>query len=778
MPTPCDNDIADVALLLHCDGSNGSTSFPDSSPNNFTVTPNNGAAVTTSNPEFGTGSLALPGTAYLSVPVLANGPMDYGASDFTIECWVLFTTSNFSGAIAGDESSGGGSGIKSFISATGSGSDVTFTGTYSTTTGNHSATTSPIPAVQNTWYSIALVWQSSIGQLTMFANGVGVSNSPILGTKIGSGGAYRIGQCVFPSGTDASIIGQLDEFRLTNGVARYTANYTPSGPFGDISCSLTVPNVTGQALATAETNLTAVGLVIGTVTQTSDPVINSGNVILTAPSAGASAMVGDTVDITESNSETVPNVNGELLSTGESDLTSAGFVVGTVSQTSDPIIDSGFIISTSPAGGTRATAGSTVNITESNSETVPNVVGVPLASAETDITNAGLTVGTITTQFSLTVPGGNIISSTPVGGTRVTAGSSVALLESSGPGVGTVPDVLNTSAALAEASIVAAGFVVGTVSFQSDAIIISGNVDLQSPAGGTSAFLASPVNITISTGLPTLRVPDLFGLTQSAAIILLLSLGLVPGAIGSAPSQFVPPGEVQAQNPSAGAPVAAGTIVSFVTSLGTPAVGTIFDFEATVISQYANSPTILQLCNNLNQYIDQSANFANFYNFVWNVDTAVGFGLDIWGKIVGVSRLLQIPNSTEYVGFYIKTESQPDQDWTPAGSDQPPYNKPPVGGAFYTGHNATEAYLLDDDAYRQLILAKAFANICTTTAPAINQILQNLYGPGTAFVLNTGPMAISYNLTFTPTAIQLAILEQSGVIPTPPAVSVVINTDV
>jgi hypothetical protein len=96
----------------------------------------------------------------------------------------------------------------------------------------------------------------------------------------------------------------------------------------------------------------------------------------------------------------------------------------------------------------------------------------------------------------------------------------------------------------------------------------------------------------------------------------------------------------------------------------------------------------------------------------------------------------------------------------------------------YTGNNATQTYLLGDDAYRQLILAKAFANITTTTAPAINQILQNLYGPGSAWVLNTGPMAISYNLSFTPTAIQLAILEQSGVIPTPPGVSVVINTNV
>jgi beta-lactam-binding protein with PASTA domain len=400
------------------------------------------------------------------------------------------------------------------------------------------------------------------------------------------------------------------------------------------------------------------------------------------------------------------------------------------------------------------------------------------AAAESDIVAANLTVGVITTTFNA-APVGQVISQSPVAGTSVIFDTPVDIVVSAGSNDTLVPDLTNTSiTVIAPGLLAAVGLVLGTITYMTSGTIIAGNVISQSPTAGNDVAVGSAVSVVVSSGLPGIRVPDLFGMTQASAITLLLSLGLVPGAIGSAPSKFVPPGEVQTQNPSAGAPVAAGTIVSFVLSLGTPAVGEMFDFEATVISQYANSPTIMQLCNNLNQYIDQSANFANFYNFVWNVDTAVGFGLDIWGVIVGVSRLLQIPNTTAYVGFDIKTESQPAQDWTPAGSSAAPYNNPPVGGAFYTGHNATEAYLLPDDAYRQLILAKAFANICTTTAPAINQILQNLYGTGTAWVLNTGPMGISYNLSFTPTAIQLAILEQSGVIPTPPGVSVVINTNV
>jgi beta-lactam-binding protein with PASTA domain len=404
--------------------------------------------------------------------------------------------------------------------------------------------------------------------------------------------------------------------------------------------------------------------------------------------------------------------------------------------------------------------------------TVPDVVGDTDTAARAAIAAASLIVGTVT-SISGGTPG-VVAAQSPVGGTPVSSGSAVDLVEYEGD---VVPNIIDTSlAVVAPGILAAAGLVVGIVSYQASGVIIAGNVISQSPTAGSFVSAGSAVNLVVSSGLPALTVPDLFGLSRTDAINALIAVGLVPGAIGSAPSQFVPPGEVQAQNPSAGIAVAVGSIVSFVLSLGTPAVGTLFDFEATVISQYANSPTILQLVQNLNQYVDQSTNFANFFNFVWNVDTAVDFGLDIWGKIVGVSRLLQIPNTTDYVGFDNGTRSPPD--WQSMGSDQPPYNDPPVGGALYTGFNATSTYLLGNDAYRQLILAKAFANICATTAPAINTILQNLYGPGTAWVLNTGPMAISYNLTFTPSAIQLAILQQSGVIPTPPGVSVTINTNV
>jgi hypothetical protein len=54
--TANDPHFSSVTLLCHFDGTNGSTSFTDSSASGHTLTSANGANVTTSSPKFGTGS--------------------------------------------------------------------------------------------------------------------------------------------------------------------------------------------------------------------------------------------------------------------------------------------------------------------------------------------------------------------------------------------------------------------------------------------------------------------------------------------------------------------------------------------------------------------------------------------------------------------------------------------------------------------------------------------------------------------------------------------------
>jgi beta-lactam-binding protein with PASTA domain len=66
--------------------------------------------------------------------------------------------------------------------------------------------------------------------------------------------------------------------------------------------------------------------------------------------------------------------------------------------------------------------------------TVPNVVGMTQAAASAAIKGASLTVGTVTTQSSTTVPAGQVISQNPAAGASVASGSAVNLVVSSGTG--------------------------------------------------------------------------------------------------------------------------------------------------------------------------------------------------------------------------------------------------------------------------------------------------------------------------------------------------------
>jgi len=181
------------------------------------------------------------------------------------------------------------------------------------------------------------------------------------------------------------------------------------------------------------------------------------------------------------------------------------------------------------------------------------------------------------------------------------------------------------------------------------------------------------------------------------------------------------------------------------------------DVEQTIISQYANSPTLVQLITNMNEYIDPRSNLDAFFDFVWNVDTAKGFGLDIWGNIVGVGRLLQIPGNDPIVGF--DNASFP-KDWYPMSE-----------GRFAIEGEVTTAFELPDDAYRVLILTKALANIITTTGPAMNQLLRNMFpGRGRAFVRDLGGMAMQFVFNFRLSTVEYAILTQSGALPHPAGV--------
>lgn len=196
--------------------------------------------------------------------------------------------------------------------------------------------------------------------------------------------------------------------------------------------------------------------------------------------------------------------------------------------------------------------------------------------------------------------------------------------------------------------------------------------------------------------------------------------------------------------------------------IGVSPVGTIipFSYWDTIISQYGNSTIITTLVADFQQWIDQTANLDAFYDNIWNISTAQGYGLDVWGRIVGVQRTVQVQIG-KYFGF----------------NEQTPATVEPFGpggvGPFYSGVLPTTNYQLADQSFRQLIFAKALSNISSGSCQSINQILLALFPKrGNCFVTDGGNMTMTYTFQFALTSVELAIVSESGVLPKPVGVAV------
>lgn len=181
--------------------------------------------------------------------------------------------------------------------------------------------------------------------------------------------------------------------------------------------------------------------------------------------------------------------------------------------------------------------------------------------------------------------------------------------------------------------------------------------------------------------------------------------------------------------------------------------------ERTVVSQYGQSVTLRALIESMNDAIDPRVNLDEFYAAYWNVDTAYGAGLDIWGRIVGVTRLLRIATNDPVVGF--DTGNVP-YDWQTMSHGRFANNGEGTGG---------QSFELNDNAYRTLILVKALANISATNARSLNAVLQLLFpNRGRVYVRDLGQMRMQFVFNFVLSPVERAIVSQSGVLPHPAGV--------
>jgi hypothetical protein len=207
-PTPTDPDFANVSLLLHMDGADESTTFTDSSSNALTVTANGGAEISTDESKFGGASGYFDGSSTLSAP---SDAAVSGEEDFTAEAWVYPFGDPVSTYVWLANDTYGG--LSSPIATNG----TVLTG-RSLIEDLGQTTTS---VTFDDWNHIAITRTGVTGRI--FINGV-IGWEGTLDADYAAG-VIRIGSD--GGGSDFPFNGYIDDLRITKGVARYTANFTP-----------------------------------------------------------------------------------------------------------------------------------------------------------------------------------------------------------------------------------------------------------------------------------------------------------------------------------------------------------------------------------------------------------------------------------------------------------------------------------------------------------------------------------------------------------------------
>jgi beta-lactam-binding protein with PASTA domain len=173
----------------------------------------------------------------------------------------------------------------------------------------------------------------------------------------------------------------------------------------------------------------------------------------------------------------------------------AGLAAGEVTKV-DSAQKIGRVLGSRPGTGVPVPRGTKVTLHVSAGLPVPAVAGLRRKAAETALTGAGLAVGPVGTTCAAD-PDGQVLSSTPKAGERVSGGTPVAL-DVARHGV-TVPSVIGRSRADARGALRTAGF---AVTVRRQVVADQSQVDLaiaQSVQPGGCAKPGSRVVITVGT---------------------------------------------------------------------------------------------------------------------------------------------------------------------------------------------------------------------------------------------------------------------------------------
>ena len=259
----------------------------------------------------------------------------------------------------------------------------------------------------------------------------------------------------------------------------------------------TVPQVGGLAASTARLEIRNDGLTAKMGKPQFSTRVAKGSVLATDPAIGSRVSKGGTVLLTVSAGPrmlTVPQVTGSTLATAEASLRHAGLTPGKVVSQTSATIQSGIVISTSPAAGVSWPQSRPVSLVVSTGQPVPNLVGQQKAVAEQWAQANSVSLNEVADANS-TQPAGTVTQQSVAPGSSFTPHQVITIDISNGPQMASVPGVDGQPVSQAEQALTQAGFQVKVVQVGPLDNVFNYSPSGQAPAGST---------ITLYVGLPHL----------------------------------------------------------------------------------------------------------------------------------------------------------------------------------------------------------------------------------------------------------------------------------
>jgi serine/threonine-protein kinase len=199
-------------------------------------------------------------------------------------------------------------------------------------------------------------------------------------------------------------------------------------------------------------------------------------------------------------------------------------------------------------------------------QTVPPIQGLSVENATQLLAPLGLQLVILEVRNDPLVPLNQIITQNPLANEQVRSGSPISVVVSGGTGGNNIPNIEGQISSAAEQLLKSSpyNFVV-SITAEPSATVEKGRAIRTDPAIGTPLPAGSPIALIVSSGSPTVVVPDVTGNTESEAQTAINAAGLITEVkYQNVPAGDANDGRVISQSREALSAVAPGTKVTLV----------------------------------------------------------------------------------------------------------------------------------------------------------------------------------------------------------------------